>query len=294
MSAADLHAHLKSGVTHVCQCWSIRRSDGVTLGFTDHDADVSFDGITFQADSGMAAKALAGTTGLSVNNTEAVGLLRSDLISERDIAAGRFDGAEVVNWLVRWDDPDARQVRFRGTLGEMTRKGGAFEVELRGLSEALNVPQGRAYLRTCSAVLGDGACRVDLDDPTFHVIGPVSRLREGQEMRVTIDGDFPDRWFEGGVLRVQTGEAAGLAVAVKTDRRKTGRREIVLWDSLRASMADGDTVRLDAGCDRRAETCRVKFDNLLNFQGFPDMPGDDWQATVPRQSNPGTGGSLVR
>jgi len=53
-------------------------------------------------------------------------------------------------------------------------------------------------------------------------------------------------------------------------------------------------VRLTAGCDRRAETCRVKFDNLVNFQGFPDMPGDDWQATVPRQSQPATGGSLVR
>jgi uncharacterized phage protein (TIGR02218 family) len=74
---------------------------------------------------------------------------------------------------VRWDDVTARQVRFRGTLGEMTRRGGAFEVELRGLSEALNMPLGRAYLRTCSAVLGDRACRADLDDPAFHHVGKV-------------------------------------------------------------------------------------------------------------------------
>lgn len=294
MTAAALHAHLGSGITHVCQCWSIRRRDGVTLGFTDHDRDLQFDDITFQVDSGMAAKALAGTTGLSVNNTEAVGLLRSDLMREQDIAAGRFDGAEVVNWLVRWDDVTARQVRFRGTLGEMTRRGGAFEVELRGLSEALNVPQGRAYLRTCSAVLGDRACGVNLDDPAFHHVGKIGAVAQDQSLAVTVTQDYPDRWFEDGVLRVETGDAAGLTAAIKTDWRMPDRREVMLWDGLKVALAPGDRVRLTAGCDRRAETCRLRFDNLLNFRGFPDMPGDDWQATVPRQSQPTTGGSLVR
>ena len=69
MSAADLHAHLATGHTHVCQCWAVERTDGVTLGFTDHDLPLTFDGITFAADSGMSAKALSHTTGLSVDNT---------------------------------------------------------------------------------------------------------------------------------------------------------------------------------------------------------------------------------
>jgi hypothetical protein len=40
-------------------------------------------------------------------------------------------------------------------------------------------------------------------------------------------------------------------------------------------------------------TCQAKFDNLLNFRGFPHIPGDDWLASYPVSSNQNTGGSLV-
>jgi uncharacterized phage protein (TIGR02218 family) len=49
---------------------------------------------------------------------------------------------------------------------------------------------------------------------------------------------------------------------------------------------------LVAGCDKRLETCRLKFNNILNFQGFPDLPGEDWVVAVPRTSGANTGGSL--
>jgi len=35
-----------------------------------------------------------------VDNSEAVGLLQADVITAEDIRAGRYDGAEVRNWLV--------------------------------------------------------------------------------------------------------------------------------------------------------------------------------------------------
>jgi uncharacterized phage protein (TIGR02218 family) len=38
---------------------------------------------------------------------------------------------------------------------------------------------------------------------------------------------------------------------------------------------------LEAGCDKRAETCRLKFANFLNFRGFPHVPGEDWLASYP-------------
>lgn len=66
------------------------------------------------------------------------------------------------------------------------------------------------------------------------------------------------------------------------------------WRPEPAALAVGDDVRLIAGCDKRAENCRVKFDNLVNFQGFPDIPGEDWLMSVPRSDDDETGGSLVR
>ncbi len=140
MSTADLHAHLQTGTTHTCLCWSVTRRDGVAFGFTDHDRSLTFDRMVFQPQGGMTARALASSVGLSVNNTAALGVLSGDAITEVDILAGRYDGAAVVTWRVQWDDVCARQVQFRGTMGEITRGAGGFEAALHGLTDALNQP----------------------------------------------------------------------------------------------------------------------------------------------------------
>jgi uncharacterized phage protein (TIGR02218 family) len=37
----------------------------------------------------------------------------------------------------------------------------------------------------------------------------------------------------------------------------------------------GDIFTIVAGCDKLKETCIAKFNNILNFRGFPDVPGID-------------------
>lgn len=290
MSVEALDLHLKTGTTGVSRCWRVTRADGETYGFTDHDCDLAFEGTIFRANSGLSAAALSQTTGLSVDNTEAVGALSDASITEADIFAGRFDGAEVEAWLVQWAAPENRVLQFRGSLGEITRANGAFSAELRGLAERMNVPTGRVYQRSCQAVLGDAACAFDLATPGYVTDAEVTTT-DGRVF--TFDGTdtFQPRWFERGRLRVLTGAAAGLAGAIKLDRLTDGTRAIELWDHLRASIEPGDTVRLTAGCDKRMKTCRLKFANLLNFQGFPDIPGEDWQIAHPTRLSARDGGS---
>ena len=79
---------------------------------------------------------------------------------------------------------------------------------------------------------------------------------------------------------------------IKHDRFDGTRRRVELWEPIRGAVTTGTSVRLIAGCDKRLETCRLKFNNLLNFQGFPDLPGEDWVVAVPRTSGTNTGGSL--
>ena len=128
----DLLDHLGTGATTVCRAWLVQRKDGVAFGFTDHDQDLAFDGQTFRAATGMTAKAVQQTTGLSVDNTEAIGALSDVSVTEDDLLSGRFDAAEVRSWLVNWADVDQRIEQFRGNFGEVIRAGGAFRVELRG------------------------------------------------------------------------------------------------------------------------------------------------------------------
>ncbi|MEP3054387.1 DUF2163 domain-containing protein [Ascidiaceihabitans sp.] len=284
-------AHVGTGLTTLCRCWRITRTDGVKYGFTDHDQNLRFGGVDFRAETGLSASALATSTGLSVDNTEALGALTDAAVREDDIEAGRFDGAEVRSWLVNWADVDQRWMQFRGTIGEMRRAGGAFQAELRGLTEALNRPLGRVYQKPCTAVLGDGTCRFDLSQSGFFTDKTVSDIEGNRIFRWVDFGTFNDAWFQRGRLNVQSGAAVGLWGAIKHDRLQDGIREIELWQPIRAPILPTDEVRLLAGCDKLLSTCSEKFSNIVNFQGFPDLPGEDWLLSQPKSSNPNTGGS---
>ena len=83
-----LKAHLVSGVTTICRAWAVTRRDGAVLGFTEHYTELSFEGVVFQPETGMTAAALAQSTGLSVDNTEALGALSSEAVTEEDILGG--------------------------------------------------------------------------------------------------------------------------------------------------------------------------------------------------------------
>ncbi|MEL6205875.1 MAG: DUF2163 domain-containing protein [Pseudomonadota bacterium] len=288
-----LLTHLSTGVTTTCRAWKLERRDGQVLGFTDHDRNLVIDGVTCRAGTGLTAQALAQATGLSVDNTEAAGALSDAAVTEEDIAAGRFDGAAVTCWLVNWQDVSERIVLFRGSIGEVTRGGGAFRAELRGLSEALNQPQGRVFQKQCSAVLGDATCGVDLNAPGMFAERDVETVDEGRAFTFTSLSGFENGWFARGRFRVQTGAAAGLVGQIKVDREDASGRSIELWQSLRAEIVPGDRVRLEAGCDKRLATCRAKFSNVMNFRGFPHVPGEDWVTGYPNSTTLNDGGSYV-
>ncbi|MCA3447789.1 MAG: DUF2163 domain-containing protein [Rhodobacter sp.] len=288
----ELLAHLAGGVATLCRAWAVQRRDGVVLGFTDHDRDLKFDGLTYRAETGMTARALMQTTGFAVDNSEAVGALSSDAVTEADLLAGRYDAAEVRCWLVNWTDVRQRLLQFRGTFGEIVRSAGAFRAELRGLTEALNQPQGRVYQRDCAAILGDAQCRFDLGQPGFSAELAVQTHTERRVFVFSGVAGFAAGWFEKGRLRLLDGQARGVIGLIKTDRTEGGQRVIELWDRIGPPVAAGDRIRLEAGCDRQAATCQSKFNNFHNFRGFPHIPGEDWLLSYPTESGANDGGRL--
>jgi uncharacterized phage protein (TIGR02218 family) len=280
---AGLEAHLASGATTVCHAWAITRGDGLVLGFTDHDRELEFENVQFRADSGLSALALQQGTGLSVDNSEAIGALTDAAIREADIDAGRYDGAGVRCWIVNWREVAQRHILFAGTIGEIRRAGGAFTAELRGLAEVLNRPMGRVYQKPCGAVLGDAECRVDLTALGYGAEVAVISVTDARVVLPALP-DFEPGWFTRGRLSVLTGAASGLGATIKRDRAEAGGRVLDLWSEIRAEVAPGDLIRVEAGCDKRMNTCRYKFNNLLNYRGFPDIPGEDWLRALPSVS----------
>ena len=242
--------HLQSGATTTCHAWSVTRKDGQAFGFTDHDTDLEFDGLVFRANSGLTASALQLSLGLSVDNTEVSGALSDDGVTETDLAAGRFDAAEVTTWLVNWTEPEERVVRFRGTFGEIQRSAGAFKVELRGMAEALNQKMGRVYQPNCAAILGDSECRFDLKNQDFFLEASIQTIGETGEMVIKSQPDYPDQWFQRGLATILSGRAKGLNGIVKFDRELDGNRRLTIWVPFALSPEIGDFIKLEAGCDK--------------------------------------------
>lgn len=285
---------LSSGVTTLCHCWSVERNDGVVMGFTDHDRELNFEGVAFEPDSGFDTEAIEAATGLSVDTHTVTGALKSTAITDEDVERGFYDGATVTLWRVDWRDPESRLLMSRGRIGEIRRGGAAFEAEVVSLSERLNQPYGRAYLNGCDRRLGDAKCGVDLTLPQYNAIGTVQAVVDAQRLGVSGLAAFSPGWFAGGRLVWTSGANAGVDGQVKSHQFPGGDSVIELWLTPPLPVVAGDGFTITAGCDKVLETCISKFDNLLNFRGFPHMPGDDWAAGYVNTGGQHDGGSLFR
>jgi hypothetical protein len=117
------------------------------------------------------------------------------------------------------------------------------------------------YQRLCRHALYAGGCRL-----------------------VPATAGYPAGWFRGGVLRHAglMGFITGHSGAAITLAGRLPELEA----AIDASFATGPVsvpIELAPGCDLRRETCQGKFGNLLNYGGFPDIPG----------RNPFGGGSIL-
>lgn len=281
-----LQDHLDSGATTLAWCWRIERTDGLVLGFTDHDRELVFGGLAYEPDSGLTASDLRASNDLSVDAQDAEGALRSDRITETDILAGLWDSAEVQVWRVNWQDPAQRVLLRRGTLGEVRRGRVAFTTEVRSLAHVLSQTVGRTFQALCDAELGDARCKVDLSGPAFNGGGLVVSIDRDRAFVADGIGSFPDNWFAFGSLEWTSGANAGRRAEVEASRAVPGGVLVTLLEVPVKPVAASDAFTIRAGCDKVASTCAAKFSNITNFRGFPHIPGQD---VLIRYAAPGSG-----
>ena len=272
---APLAAHLASGTTTMAYCWRVTRADGTVLGFTEHDNDVVYAGTRFAASSGFSASQIEQSLGLSVDNMNAAGALSSSAITDADILAGRYDDAIVELFWVNWSDPSMGITVAAGNLGEIKRQGVAFSAEFRSIANRLNQKIGQTFERTCSAKLGDSRCKVDLTAAAYRASCVAETA--GLTAQIIMSGlsGYAKDWFSGGTLRFTAGANAGLSFEVKAHLRTSGVDLVELWLPTPFPVAIGDTATVTAGCRKTVAVCRSKFGNIVNFRGFPHIPGTD-------------------
>lgn len=272
--------------TRRTQCWIITRPDGQVLGFTAHDEPIQFLGVTCSPCNSLAPSATEGATEIgAVGNMELTGIISSDAISEFDLYAGKFDGADVDVWDVPWGAGNAETARrlAAGRMGAVSHGRDGFSAEVLGIgAQAQQQALTQVITPACRFVFGDDRCTVN--KAALTVTGTVGAALGGLDRRTFADPalsgspGFAASYFVNGVVTFTSGENVGLRSEVKEYDSTTGT--FVLWRRMPKPIGVGDTFTAAPGCDLSPDNCK-RFSNYLNFGGFPDLPGDDALAQTP-------------
>src|SRR5947209_3795170 len=230
--SSDLAATLAGTITTLCHCWRLARRDGTVQGFTDHDTDIAFSGVTVAAASGFDASDTEATLGLSTGGGEVSGALSSNVLTEDDLANGVWDGASLEIWLVNWSAPDQRVLLDVATIGEVRRSEFAFTAELRSAASYLDQERGLLFQRLCSADLGDARCKVALTAPDFACDGAVLPGATSIAFAAALERAYPSGFFTGGTLAFASGANAGATCQVKDHAVAAENVSFVLWTPL--------------------------------------------------------------
>jgi len=163
----------------------------------------------------------------------------------------------------------------RGWLGEVTIRDGMYVAELRGMTQKLQMTVGEVYTPDCAADLGDARCGVDLTAlEESGTVSAVSSMTAFQTSLVQGTG-----WYDGGELTWTGGANVGQTVAVRSWDAATST--LTLFLPALYPIEAGDAFAVRPGCDKTFATCQAKFDNAVNFRGFPHVPGNDQVLSYP-------------
>jgi uncharacterized phage protein (TIGR02218 family) len=279
---AQLTAALAEDASRFCHCWWLTRVDGMSLGLTDHDKPLTFEGKSFEPSQAIKVEKRRQFAGFDGGIAQVEGALSHDGISEADILAGRWDGASIEIWLVSWADASLRLLLDVSTLIDIRRREGLFTAELKGVMQRLDEIQGRRYLPGCDATLGDQRCKIDLNSAAFRVSATVNAVVDPRQLTVAAPGAPAQAIFEQGTIE----RANGDRLIIQSHVRLDGGHRLQLFEAPELPLISGEALTLVFGCDKRFRTCRNVFANAVNFRGFPHIPGSSF---VLGAQKPGTG-----
>lgn len=274
MISDELNTHLQGEVTTLATCWKVTRTDDVVMGFTDHDSDIVYDSVTYQAATGFNPSDITGNSNLEADYLDVEGMLSSAGISEEDILAGRYDAAAIEIFKVNYTNLTQGILKLKkGWFGEVSLRDHQFTTGIRGLADKLSQTIGELYSPSCRAQLGDARCKVNMatHTATGTVTATTSRLAFTDSARTEAAGDY-----SLGTVTFDSGANAGLSMEIKEYLYSSATGgTIILTLAMPYAIGVGDSYTITKGCDKTLATCKQKFNNTINFRGEPHVPGLD-------------------
>lgn len=280
-------SHLASNVHTRCRMLRLALNDGGIIAVTDHDRALTFDtgdgNDVYSPRTGIMASDLSLSTGFDADDVEVTGPLVETAteawhVTKTMVLGGRLDDAVAHFFQVNWKSLGSGAIKLlkgRVVLAEI--EGDRFKLTINSEIAKFSQEVGRVITPYCDADFGDARCGYAV--PT--VAAEVTAVTNARQFTVSFTGTYADDYFNKGTVEFLTGELAGTRKVEISDWASSGN--ITMWTDLVEPPQVGDTLTLRQGCDKTRAACLV-YDNVINFRGFPDVPGTD---QVLRYPNPG-------
>jgi uncharacterized phage protein (TIGR02218 family) len=276
-------ADLVPCTTRWAQTWTITRTDGQVFAFTSLDRPLTFRGVVHTPCNSLTATATEQSTTIGASgNMELLGIISDVGISEQELYNGLFDFARFEIWMVPWNNSGG-ETPFRlmaGTTGTMSHGIDGFKFEV--LTGSANLRQKallEVFSASCRYGFGstlDARCPVNLAAITVAGAATstaVPAASNASTRRIVIDSSRAEAagHFDLGVITFTGGANAG----AKSEIKRFEGGVFVLWSPLLFPIEIGDTYTATPGCNKSpADHMRFNAD-MVDYGGFPDVPGSD-------------------
>ncbi len=282
---------LRSQVTDHClhfraRCWKIQLTavKNVVFHLTDHTENLLlFDNKTYQAMASMDSSAQRREENLESSNQESRGIISSDEITFEMLQTGLFHNARVDEYIVDYRIPFIAAIdHITYFIRQVSFDGITWHAEIEGITALLKRSAGDVWGPMCRVPLfsrGNGKCNVS-----------TALYEQSANITTIVDGNFRFKftvtntlWEEntfgndGVVEFISTSSSLfGFTAVIKSYTYNAPDGDVILQTGTPFVMFVPEAVILFPGCDHIHDGhCTTRFDNLVNFQGEPFIPGGD-------------------
>lgn len=287
--AAGLVSHLSTDTHTRCGMLRLDLVDGSTLAVTDHDRALSFDlgdgSTAYSPRTGILPSDLSLSTGFDPDEVEITGPLVDTAteawhVTRAAVLGGRFDDAVARYFQVNWSSLSSGPIRLlRGYVVKAEVIGSSFKLTIHSEASKYKQEVGRVITAYCDADFQDPRCGYSESADSLTVVA----VTNAREFTVNNANSRADDYFNRGTVSFTSGALNGTRpVEILDWADGGGSAQIALWTDLAEVPEIGDTLDVKRGCGKTRDDC-MAYNNIVNFRGFPDVPGTD---QVLRYPNP--------
>lgn len=251
--------------------FTITPATGAVRRYTSVDQDITWQSNTYLSSSSgvlISRSTFKWAVGLTVDTLDL--MIDAPGLSAQ-LATGLFDGARVrLDRLFgtafgTWIDS---VTLFTGNVADIRGLGRTrCDLTVRSRLDLLNNALPRILFQpSCRWTLYDPGCT--LVKATFGHAVTIASVVNAFTLNTTATD--ADAFYDLGTLTFTSGVLNGVSATIKKYLHASG--QVILNVPLSPAPSNGDALTLYPGCDKQQATCLSKFNNLINFGGFPYIP----------------------